>query len=283
MRFAFCDGTIKDGAVFFWQVLPVTEQTMAADHGLKAGAAVLVIGDEILSGRTQDTNTAYIARWLGQLGIPVREARVVPDVPDEIIAAVRTLSARYAFVFSTGGIGPTHDDITADCMAAAFETGISYHPTVFAALAARYASMNIGAFNEARQRMARIPFGASLIGNSVSGAPGFQIGNVFVMAGIPAVMQAMLEDVRPRLPASAPLMSVTVSAFIGEGSIAAGLAALQKKNPDVPLGSYPFSRDGRFGTALVARGTDSRRLGDIKAALADIMRDAGQEPLPEGG
>ena len=135
--------------------------------------------------------------------------------------------------------------------------------------------------NEARQRMARIPVGASLIGNPVSGAPGFQIGNVFVMAGIPSVMQAMLEEVRPRLPVSTPLKSVTVSAFIGEGSIAKGLADLQKKNPDVPLGSYPFSRDGKFGTALVARGTDATRLEEIKAAFGAIMREAGQEPLPE--
>jgi len=254
---------------------------MAERYGREAGAAILIIGDEILSGRTQDTNTAYIARWLGQLGIPVREVRVVPDVPAEIVAAVRALSGRYAFVFSTGGIGPTHDDITADCMAAAFETGISYHPTVFSALAARYASMNIGPFNEARQRMARIPFGASLIGNSVSGAPGFQLGNVFVLAGIPAVMQAMLEDVRSRLPASTPLKSVTVSALIGEGSIAQGLAELQKKNPDVPLGSYPFSRDGKFGTALVARGTDAARLEGLKAAFVEIMRASGQEPLPD--
>jgi molybdenum cofactor synthesis domain-containing protein len=244
-------------------------------------AAILIIGDEILSGRTQDTNTAYIARWLGQLGIPVREVRVVADVREEIVAAVRALSAAHDFVFSTGGIGPTHDDITADCMAEAFQTGISFHPTVFAALAARYAAMTIGPFNEARQRMARIPFGASLIGNPVSGAPGFQIGNVFVMAGIPAVMQAMLEDVRARLPMSTPLQSVTVSAFIGEGSIAKGLADLQKKNPDIPLGSYPFSRDGKYGTALVARGTDAARLASIKAALADVIRGAGQEPLPE--
>jgi molybdenum cofactor synthesis domain-containing protein len=254
---------------------------MSVTYGRQDGAAILIVGDEILSGRTQDTNTAYIARWLGQLGLSVREVRVVPDIEAEIVAAVRALSGRYAFVFSTGGIGPTHDDITADCMAAAFETGISYHPTVFAALAARYASMNIGPFNEARQRMARIPFGASLIGNPVSGAPGFQIGNVFVMAGIPSVMQAMLEEVRPRLPVSTPLKSVTVSAFIGEGSIAKGLADLQKKNPDVPLGSYPFSRDGKFGTALVARGTDATRLEEIKAAFGAIMREAGQEPLPE--
>jgi molybdenum cofactor synthesis domain-containing protein len=246
------------------------------------GAAILVIGDEILSGRTQDTNTGYIARWLGQIGIAVREARVVPDVEAEIVAAVRGLSARYDYVFSTGGIGPTHDDITADCMAAAFGTAIDYHPGVFAALASRYAAMNIGPFNEARQRMARIPYGASLIANPLSAAPGFQLGNVFVMAGIPAVMQAMLEDVRRRLVAGQALAAVTVSVYLGEGTIAAGLAGLQKTYPDVPLGSYPFSRDGKFGTSLVARGSDPARLGEVREALVTMVRAAGGEPLVEG-
>ena len=243
------------------------------------GAAILVIGDEILSGRTQDTNTGYIARWLGQLGIAVREARVVPDIEAEIVTAVRHLSGRYDYVFTTGGIGPTHDDITADCMAKAFETGIDYHPMVFAAMAARYAAMNNVVFNEARQRMARIPFGAALIGNKLSGAPGFQIGNVFVMAGIPAVMQAMLEDVRGRLAVGQALSSVTVSAFLGEGTIAAALTALQKQYPDVPLGSYPFSKEGKFGTALVARGSDVGKLAEVKEALAAMIRAAGGEPI----
>jgi molybdenum cofactor synthesis domain-containing protein len=254
----------------------------ALPHARVRGAAILVIGDEILSGRTQDTNTGYIARWLGQLGIPVREARVVPDIEDEIVGAVRALSARYDYVFSTGGIGPTHDDITADCMAKAFGTGIDFHPSVFAALAARYASMNIGPFNEARQRMARIPYGASLIANSLSAAPGFQIGNVFVMAGIPAVMQAMLEDVRHRLVAGQALSAVSVSVYLGEGTIAAGLAQLQKSFPDVPLGSYPFSKDGKYGTSLVARGADPARLGEVKDALVSMVRAAGGEPLGEG-
>lgn len=240
-----------------------------------------MIGDEILSGRTQDTNTGYIARWLGQLGIAVTEARVVPDIESEIVAAVRHLSARYDYVFSTGGIGPTHDDITADAMARAFETGIDYHPAVFAELAARYAAMNIGPFNEARQRMARIPFGASLIANPLSRAPGFQLGNVFVMAGIPAVMQAMLEDVRPRLAAARPLASRTVSAYLGEGTIAAGLAQLQREFPDVPLGSYPFSKDGKFGTSLVARGNDDVRLSQVAEALKTMIRAAGAEPLAD--
>lgn len=248
-------------------------------HGRRRGAAILVIGDEILSGRTQDTNTGYIARWLAQLGIPVGEARVVPDIEAEIVAAVRHLSGRFDYVFSTGGIGPTHDDITADCMAKAFGTGIDFHPTVFAAMAARYASMNIGPFNEARQRMARIPYGAALIGNSLSGAPGFQIGNVFVMAGIPAVMQVMLEDVRGRLPAGKALSSVTVSAHLGEGTIAAGLSALQKQYPDIPLGSYPFNKEGKFGTSLVARGSDAAKLAEVKAGLVALVRAAGAEPI----
>lgn len=247
--------------------------------GRTRGAAILVIGDEILSGRTQDTNTGYIARWLAQLGIPVREARVVPDIEAEIVAAARALSARYDYVFTTGGIGPTHDDITADCMARAFETGIDFQPTVFAELAARYAAMNIGTFNEARQRMARIPFGAALIANPLSKAPGFQLGNVFVMAGIPAVMQAMLEDVRHRLAGAPPLSSCTVSAYIAEGTIAAELAQLQKQFPEIPLGSYPFAKDGKFGTSLVARGNDPERLAAIGEALKSLIREAGGEPL----
>ena len=250
--------------------------------GRRRGAAILVIGDEILSGRTQDTNTGYIARWLAQLGIPVGEARVVPDIEGEIVTAVRHLSARFDYVFSTGGIGPTHDDITADCMAKAFETGIDFHPTVFAAMAARYATMTIGPFNEARQRMARIPYGASLIANSLSGAPGFQLRNVFVMAGIPAVMQAMLEDVRGRLVAAQALSSVTVSAHLGEGTIAAGLAVLQKQYPDIPLGSYPFNKEGRFGTSLVARGSNPETLALVREALVSMVRAAGGEPLAEG-
>jgi molybdenum cofactor synthesis domain-containing protein len=245
------------------------------------GAAILVIGDEILSGRTQDTNTGYIARWLAQLGIPVREARVVPDIEAEIVSAVRYLSGRYDYVFSTGGIGPTHDDITADSMAAAFRTGIDFHPSVFAELAARYASMNIGPFNEARQRMARIPYGASLIANPLSKAPGFQLGNVFVMAGIPAVMQAMLDDVRHRLVGAQPLAARTVSVFLGEGTIAAGLAQLQKQFPDIPLGSYPFSKDGKFGTSLVARGNDPARLAEVEEALRSMVRAAGGVPLED--
>src|ERR1700733_2572765 len=159
-------------------------------------AAILVIGDEILSGRTQDINTSYIAKFLGSLGIDLKEARVVGDVEEEIIAALNALRTRYTYVFTTGGIGPTHDDITADAVAKAFGVGIDYHPEALALLAARYKP---GEFNDMRKRMARIPEGASLIRNSVSTAPGFQIGNVFVMAGVPMIMRAMMEDIMPEL------------------------------------------------------------------------------------
>ena len=240
-------------------------------------AAVMIIGDEILSGRTQDTNLSAIAKYIGTYGVDLAEARVVPDDEDEIVTALNHLRGKYDYVITTGGIGPTHDDITADCVAKAFGVGLYEHPEIIAMMESRWKTE----LNAARRRMARVPEGGSLVKNPVQGPPGFQIGNVFVMAGIPSVMQAMLEEVRPRLPVSTPLKSVTVSAFIGEGSIAKGLADLQKKNPDVPLGSYPFSRDGKFGTALVARGTDATRLEEIKAAFGAIMREAGQEPLPE--
>ena len=167
-------------------------------------AAMLVIGDEILSGRTQDTNLDYIAKLLGTLEIDMREARVVPEVEEEIVNAVNTLRARYTYVFTTGGIGPTHDDITADAIAKAFGVGIDPHPEAMAMLGARYQP---GEFNEMRKRMARIPDGATLIKNSASTAPGFQIGNVFVMAGVPMVMRAMMEDVGPRLRRGAPVVT----------------------------------------------------------------------------
>ena len=170
-------------------------------------AAVLVIGDEILSGRTQDTNTNYIARQLGTLGIDLKEARVVRDVEDEIVAALNALRARYTYVFTTGGIGPTHDDITADAVAKAFGVGIDYHPEAMAMLAARYKP---GEFNDMRKRMARIPLGAELVRNTASVAPGIHIGNVYVMAGVPMIMRAMMEDIVPRLKRGAVVHSATV-------------------------------------------------------------------------
>lgn len=240
-------------------------------------AAILVIGDEILSGRTQDTNTNHIARFLGAMGIDLRECRVVPDVEEEIMAALNALRARYTYVFTTGGIGPTHDDITADAVAKAFGVGIDYHPEAMALMAARY--KNPEDFNEMRKRMARIPDTATLIKNSVSTAPGFQIGNVFVMAGVPMVMKAMLEELSPRLKRGAVVQVATIEAHLPEGQIAAALAQIQSGHKTVSVGSYPFYREGGPGTQLVVRGRDA---AEVEAAASEIeaaVRIEGVEPL----
>ena len=241
-------------------------------------AAVLAIGDEILSGRTQDTNTAHIARFLTALGIDLREARVVPDDQGEIVAALNALRHKHDMVFTTGGIGPTHDDITADAVAAAFDVGIGIHPEAFALLEPRYPP---GEFNEMRQRMARIPHGASLIANSVSAAPGFHIGNVYVMAGVPAVMRAMLEAIEPGLPRGAAVVSVTLEALLPEGKIAPGLAAVAKEHKDVSIGSYPFYREDKtqpFGAQLVTRGRDGAAVERAVQALEAMLKELGAAP-----
>lgn len=239
-----------------------------------ATAAVLVIGDEILSGRTQDVNLANIARFLSPLGIDLLEARFVPDLEDEIVAAINALRCRYTYVFTTGGIGPTHDDITTDAIAAAFGLAVEYDETALAILAARYRP---GEFNESRRRMARIPRGANLIHNSVSAAPGFQIENVFVMAGVPRIMQAMLEDIRPRLEAGVPVISRSLRTNLPEGRIAAPLEAVQKAHPDLRIGSYPFFAatisGGSSGTVLVVRG---RNKADVELAAGEIIRIAAE-------
>ena len=243
-------------------------------------AAVLVIGDEILSGRTQDTNTNTIARFLGALGIDLREARVVPDVQDEIVAALNAMRARYDYVFTTGGIGPTHDDITADAIAAAFGVGIAHHPEAMALLAARYKP---GEFNEMRQRMARIPLGATLIRNSVSTAPGFRMENVFTMAGVPMIVRAMLEEIAPTLKRGAPTYSVTVSTRLPEGRIAQRLAAIQADNQTVSIGSYPFYRDDGYGTQLVVRGRDKAAVEAASVAVEEAVRAEGGRPERPAG
>ena len=241
-------------------------------------AAILVIGDEILSGRTQDTNTNTIARFLAALGIDLKEVRVVGDEEGEIVAGLNALRARYDFVFTTGGIGPTHDDITADAVARAFGVGIGYHPEAYALLEARYPP---GEFNDMRKRMARIPHGASLVANSVSGAPGFHIGNVYVMAGVPMVMRAMLEAIAPELPRDVAVTSITVEANIPEGTVAPPLAQLQKAHPDVAIGSYPFYREGAaqpFGAQLLIRGRDAGAVARTAVALEDMLRQLGAAP-----
>ena len=238
-------------------------------------AAMLVIGDEILSGRTQDSNSNYVARQLTALGIDLKEVRVVGDIEDEIVAALNALRMRHDFVFTSGGIGPTHDDITADAVAKAFEVGIGYHPEAYALLEARYAK---GEFNEARKRMARIPDGGTLIRNSASVAPGFQIGNVFVMAGVPMVMRAMMEEIVPRLPRGAPVQSVTISASLPEGAIAQGLAEIQKAYPQTAIGSYPWHRDGIFGAQLVARSRDGEAVEGAALAIEAMIVKLGATP-----
>ncbi len=227
-------------------------------------AAVLVIGDEILSGRTRDTNTNDIARFLATFGIDLREARTVPDDQAEIVAAVNALRGRYTYLFTTGGIGPTHDDITADAIAAAFGVGIDYHPEALAMLASRYKP---GDFNEMRKRMARIPLGASLIPNSATVAPGFRLENVFVMAGVPEIMRAMLETIAPLLTRGRTVHARTIAADIGEGQIATGLAEIQARHGEVTIGSYPAFTPTGFAVQLVVRGRDAEK---VEAATHEV-------------
>jgi molybdopterin-biosynthesis enzyme MoeA-like protein len=212
------------------------------------------------------------------LGIDLKEVRVVGDVQEEIVAALNALRGAYDLVFTTGGIGPTHDDITADAVAAAFGVGIGYHPDVYALLEARYPP---GEFNDMRKRMARIPHGAALVANPVSAAPGFHLGNVYVLAGVPMVMRAMLEQIAPELPRGVRVESITLEANVPEGTIAPGLAQLQKEHPDVAMGSYPFYREGTpqpFGAQLVLRSRDPRALEGAALALEDILRKLGAAP-----
>ncbi|MFC4270284.1 competence/damage-inducible protein A [Sneathiella chungangensis] len=230
-------------------------------------AAVVVIGDEILSGRTQDKNMAWIAVRLNEIGVQLREVRVVPDIEAEIVAAVNALRAKFDYVFTTGGIGPTHDDITADSIAAAFDVGIDFHPEAMALLTRHYETSGIE-FNDARKRMARIPDGASLINNPVSKAPGFCIENVYVMAGVPTIMQAMFEEIAPTLHGGPKMLSRTIGAGLPEGRVAEKLGALQKAYPDVSMGSYPYFRQGEVGTNLVLRSTEK---ADLDAAFGELV------------
>ena len=232
-------------------------------------AAVLVIGDEILSGRTQDTNTNTLARFLSALGIDLMEARVVSDDHDRIIEALDALRARWDYVFTTGGIGPTHDDITADAVAAAFGVALPEHPEALAILARRYGDD----FNAPRRRMARVPEGGVLIANPVTDAPGFQIGNVFVMAGVPRIMQAMLEDVAPRLRTGAVVHARTLKVSgVGEGAVADVLRTAANLRRDLSFGSYPFGHGsvGEIGTQLVIRGRDA---GLVEAAAQNLITE----------
>ena len=229
-------------------------------------AAMLVIGDEILSGRTRDANMHYLAGQLTERGIDLNEVRVVSDDREAIIAATKALSASYDHVFTSGGIGPTHDDITADCIAASFGTHIDVRDDARGLLQAHY-DRSGQELNEARLRMARIPDGAVLIDNPVSTAPGFSLQNVHVMAGVPSVFKAMVASVLPTLTGGAPLLSRTLRMMKGEGDLAGPLGAFAEEFPDLSVGSYPFQKDGVYGSNIVVRGSDAAVLDRAMAAL----------------
>ncbi|HPD91486.1 MAG: competence/damage-inducible protein A [Rhodobacter sp.] len=232
-------------------------------------AAMLVIGDEILSGRTRDTNTHHLANALTARGIRLREVRVVADEHDAIVLAVNALRASHDHVFTSGGIGPTHDDITADAVAAAFGAPIGVREDAHQILRAHYQRTGLE-LNEMRLRMARIPEGAALIDNPISAAPGFTLGNVHVMAGVPAIFEAMVAGVLPGLTGGDPLLSQMIDVQRGEGEIARPLADLAARYPDLSFGSYPYQRNGAYGTQLVVRGTDAAQLDAAMVALAAL-------------
>jgi molybdenum cofactor synthesis domain-containing protein len=241
-------------------------------------AAILIIGNEILSGRTQDVNVQFIAKRLAELGIKLQEVRVIPDVAGRIIGAVNELRAAYDMLFTTGGIGPTHDDITSECVAAAFGLPWEHHAETFAKMHAHMGEN----FNAARQRMATMPRGATPIENSISIAPGFSIGNVHVMAGVPRIMQAMFETLEPTLPRGLPIAMRAVHGMgVLEGSIAAGLSEIQARFPELDLGSYPFRREAGGGVAIVAKGTDLSAIEQAIAQATDLI--AAQNVTPVQG
>jgi len=234
-------------------------------------AAVLVIGDEILSGRTKDKNIGYIADFLTEIGIDLKEVRIVPDEEPEIVATVNALRSRYTYLFTTGGIGPTHDDITAECVAKAFGVALESHPRAVEIMRARLAQTG-GEMNEARMRMARVPKGAALVLNKISAAPGFWIGNVIVMAGIPSIMQAMLDYVAPQLETGAKMLSESIRADCREGDIGTELGAIAKAHADVVIGSYPFVDEKNLAnTNVVVRSRNPQKLTAAKAAIEGML------------
>ena len=243
-------------------------------------AAVLIIGNEILSGRTQDLNLSFLATRLNELGIQMREARVVADDETEIVDALNSLRNRYDYVFTTGGIGPTHDDITADSVAKAFGVGIDYHAQAFQAFKDYFKEIGLEA-NEARMRMARTPHGAALIDDKVDLMPGFQMKNVFVLAGVPSVAREMFEGASKRLRGGTTLLSRSMRCHTGEGTVAEALGTLQKAYPDVDMGSYPWTVDGRHGTTLVLRSADTAMLDEAFDKVFEMVKHLGGEPLEE--
>jgi molybdenum cofactor synthesis domain-containing protein len=241
-------------------------------------ACVIIIGNEILSGRTRDANLSYLGKAMNAVGIRIMEARVVRDEEGAIVDAVNACRAAYDYVFTTGGIGPTHDDITAASIAKAVGVSLVRDARAVDLLTRHYAAADL---NEARLKMAEVPEGAVLIENPVSSAPGFQTDNVFVLPGVPRILQAMVDGLAARLRGGDPVLSRTISAFTTESAIAEPLSAMQDRFPEVEIGSYPFVRSGRFGVSLVLRSTDSTTLGAAVAAVAAMLRALGIEPIPE--
>jgi len=242
-------------------------------------AAMLIIGNEILSGRTQDANLQYIALGLNSVGIRLKEVRVIADDEQVIIATINEMRAKFDYVFTSGGIGPTHDDITSECVAKAFGVPLLRDPRAVELLKKVIKPENL---NEARLRMANIPEGASLIHNPVSAAPGFQIGNVYVMAGVPKIMQAMFDGIKHSLTGGRCVLSKSVTLHIGEGSIAVALKAIQDTYTEVEIGSYPFTRDGGYGTEIVCRGTESAEVAAASAEVAAMARGLGARVEDDG-
>ena len=243
-------------------------------------AALIVIGDEILSGRTQDKNIAQVAAWLGVQGIRLKEVRVIADDMDGIAAAVNELRARHDYLFTTGGIGPTHDDITVDAIAAALGVGIEVHPAARAILEGYYQSR--GGLTDARLRMARVPAGADLIPNRYTGAPGIRIGNLFIMAGVPSITAGMLDSLTGELAGGAVLLSETIGCWVQESEVAELLGATEQAHPSCQIGSYPFWRDGKAGANFVIRSVDADELAACTRKLA-LALEAMERPAVAGG
>ena len=238
-------------------------------------ACLIIIGNEILSGRTRDANLQFLGENLNALGIRLMEGRVIPDVEATIIANVNEARARFDYVFTTGGIGPTHDDITSACIAKAFGRKLIRHPDAEKLLLAHYKPEDV---TEARMKMADVPEGSILLDNPVSRAPGFQVDNVFVLPGVPRIMQAMFDLFKHRLTGGAEMLSKSIASYTPEGKIAARLTALQDEHPALEIGSYPFSRDGKHGSTIVIRGTDAADIAGAAEKLRAIMRELGNEP-----
>ena len=243
-------------------------------------AAVVIIGNEILSGRTADVNLTFLGRRLNEEGVRLREVRVVADDEAAIVEAINALRSRFDYVFTTGGIGPTHDDITAASVAVAFGLPLIFNEEAVARMREHYSA---GQLNEARLRMARTPEGVALIDNPVSMAPGFRVENVYVFAGVPRIMQAMFENVAGELAGGTPTITRTVSVFVTEGEVAEGLSALQERHGDLEIGSYPFVRDQKLGTSLVIRGTDAGRIDTAADALLGLIFELGGEVIEDSG